>query len=298
MPATAADYEKYSAWAAIKNPDPNIDRRKCHRVVPFEVINASAPRTGTLSLQEALKVLGYANPYHFSAIFENCRDSDMWLEALHAKYRPSPNRKPYTREDFDQLLGHCGAGGDGPVMNFWKELMEAYPDSKFILVDRDKQKWLDSMRQILEGILNPGATAICIVEPSRAGRILNATTTYLGYWLGTYGSMTVENCMASASRTYDEHYAAVRATVPKERLLEYKMGSGWEPLCKFLGREVPNVPFPHRNDAQTMGNAIGLFYQQAAVAALRNVAIVVGLAAVIGGGVWKLAGGNLSGWVR
>ena len=94
--------------------------------------------------------------------------------------------------------------------------------------------------------------------------------------------------MANAARSYDKHYAEVRATVPKERLLEYRMGSGWEPLCKFLDKEIPNVPFPHRNDAQTMANAIGLFYQQAIKGALINVSVVVGIAAVAVGGLWNL----------
>jgi hypothetical protein len=27
---------------------------------------------------------------------------------------------------------------------------------------------------------------------------------------------------------------------------------GWEPLCKFLGKPVPDVPFPHMNDAASI----------------------------------------------
>lgn len=39
----------------------------------------------------------------------------------------------------------------------------------------------------------------------------------------------------------------VRGLVPKERLLEWEVGDGWEPLCKFLGKPVPEVAFPHSN---------------------------------------------------
>jgi hypothetical protein len=35
--------------------------------------------------------------------------------------------------------------------------------------------------------------------------------------------------------------------VPKERLLEWEIGDGWGPLCEFLGKPVPEVPFPHAN---------------------------------------------------
>ncbi|MBV1838888.1 hypothetical protein KUA11_17060, partial [Acetobacter estunensis] len=40
-------------------------------------------------------------------------------------------------------------------------------------------------------------------------------------------------------RAYEEHNARVKALVAPERLLVYHPGDGWEPLCKFLGRPVP-----------------------------------------------------------
>jgi hypothetical protein len=37
--------------------------------------------------------------------------------------------------------------------------------------------------------------------------------------------------------------------VPPERLLEFDVRQGWQPLCAFLDRPVPpNVPFPRLND--------------------------------------------------
>jgi hypothetical protein len=38
-------------------------------------------------------------------VYENPRDGDMWLEAYEAKFEG--NGKPYGREEFDKLLGHC-----------------------------------------------------------------------------------------------------------------------------------------------------------------------------------------------
>ena len=37
--------------------------------------------------------------------------------------------------------------------------------------------------------------------------------------------------------------------VPKERLLEYRVQDGWEPLCRFLDVDVPDAEFPRINDA-------------------------------------------------
>lgn len=41
----------------------------------------------------------------------------------------------------------------------------------------------------------------------------------------------------------------IRGLVPPERLLEWDISDGWEPLCKFLGKPVPDIPFPHANAA-------------------------------------------------
>jgi hypothetical protein len=39
----------------------------------------------------------------------------------------------------------------------------------------------------------------------------------------------------------------IRGLVPKERLLEWYVGDGWQPLCEFLDKPVPEVEFPHVN---------------------------------------------------
>jgi hypothetical protein len=58
---------------------------------------------------------------------------------------------------------------------------------------------------------------------------------------------------------YRAHNDYVRSVVPKERLLEFQAGDGWEPLARFLGREVPGGPFPHRNDARAANGLIRRF---------------------------------------
>lgn len=46
----------------------------------------------------------------------------------------------------------------------------------------------------------------------------------------------------------------IRGLVPKEKLLEWNVEDGWEPLCKFLEKVVPNEPFPHANKASGWEN--------------------------------------------
>lgn len=41
----------------------------------------------------------------------------------------------------------------------------------------------------------------------------------------------------------------IRGLVPKDNLLEWTVEDGWEPLCAFLDKPVPDEPFPHANAA-------------------------------------------------
>jgi hypothetical protein len=105
--------------------DTNIDRRKCHRVVPMKVLVLGVGRTGTTcklcssphilkvyltwrgltALRIALKRLGYVDTYHMmSASIENPMDCLMWQAAFAAKY---DGIGTFGRKEWDQLLGHC-----------------------------------------------------------------------------------------------------------------------------------------------------------------------------------------------
>jgi len=51
----------------------------------------------------------------------------------------------------------------------------------------------------------------------------------------------------------------IKAIVPKERLLVYKLGSGWQPLCEFLGKDdVPKVGFPRVNETEELKERVFL----------------------------------------
>ena len=39
----------------------------------------------------------------------------------------------------------------------------------------------------------------------------------------------------------------VKSVVPKEDLLVWNLKDGWEPLCKFLDKPIPEGPIPHDN---------------------------------------------------
>ena len=43
---------------------------------------------------------------------------------------------------------------------------------------------------------------------------------------------------------YEAQIRRVKEVVPEDQLLVWNIKEGWEPLCKFLGKPVPDVPIP------------------------------------------------------
>lgn len=83
-------------------------------------------------------------------------------------------------------------------------------------------------------------------------------------------------------KMYDEHYEAVRREVSADRLLEFEVKEGWEPLCRFLGKEVPEVEFPRVNDSKDFGDRIGVFVGLATKRVMWKLVPVVGVVVVVG----------------
>ena len=50
---------------------------------------------------------------------------------------------------------------------------------------------------------------------------------------------------------YNDYNAEIQRIVPKEKLLVMNVKEGWNPLCSFLGEEVPEWDFPKINDRDT-----------------------------------------------
>ena len=48
-------------------------------------------------------------------------------------------------------------------------------------------------------------------------------------------------------QAFVDHHAHIRDIVPKDNLLEWVPQDGYRPMCDFLGKPVPNEPFPHIN---------------------------------------------------
>ncbi|CZS95665.1 uncharacterized protein RAG0_05254 [Rhynchosporium agropyri] len=216
----------------------DIDRESCDRVVPMKVLALGLCRTGTLSFRSALKGLGYIDTYHMrSASTETPRDNEMWMRAIEAKF---DGKGHFGKAGWDKLLGHCQAVCDFPAAAFGPELIAAYPDAKVILTLRDADSWqLSTAKTVWKVIQDPTFRSLTFFNPTLRKYRLMLSTLLDRFFQGQFlrnGKVICEN-----------HYEEIRRIVPAERLLEFRVEDGWEPLCKLLGDKVPDQAFPNGN---------------------------------------------------
>lgn len=192
-------------------------------------------------MRAAMKQLGYVDTYHMmNCSIENPPDALMWMDALTAKY--DKKGKPFTREDWDQLLGGSQAVCDWPAIAFAKELIEAYPEAKVVLTNRDVDSWHASTMK----------TVYWRVTDHELRWLSNfdwAAGMYYPMLKKFFDTFFEGDFPNRGKDVFKRHYAEIRELVPKDNLLEYRVQDGWEPLCNFLGDAVPKgCSFPNVND--------------------------------------------------
>jgi hypothetical protein len=196
----------------------------------LQVIGAGLGRTGTLSLKAALERLGYRPCFHMIEVLTKPERGRAWL-----------TRTPSGARDWDAIFRGYRASVDWPAAAFWRELAEHYPEAKVLLSVRDADRWYESVMNTIYPVMKQG-------PPENAPKILHEfhEMVYALIFERTFSNRLAEP--KHAKRVFEEHNQAVIDEVPAERLLVYRAGDGWEPLCRFLGVPVPDEEFPHLND--------------------------------------------------
>lgn len=193
----------------------------------IHVIGAGFGRSGTTSLRAALHRLGYGPCYHMQSAMTHPSHLKFWIRA-----------KAGEPVDFKRFFRRYRAVVDWPACEFYPALMAAFPHAKVVLNVRDPAAWYDSARGTL--------WVIDQVLPwwfPKGMRQMHEDVIWQGRFRGEFLDR------AKAIAVYDAHLEEVRRTVPADRLLVFNVTEGWQPLCAFLGKPVPqHEPFPHHND--------------------------------------------------
>ena len=200
----------------------------------LEIIGAGFGRTGTLSLKFALEKIGFGPCYHMMEVRRNEGHCGIWHRAANGE-----------AVDWPALFKNFRSAVDWPVVEFWEDLLEVYPDARVILSYRDGESWYRSLSNtIMKNLLGPIPD-----EPDlKAHRLMTRRLLLERVFDGK-----IEN-QAAASEVFERNLAKVRATVPAGQLLDYPVGAGWEPLCGFLGVPVPDEDYPSVNSTEEFAN--------------------------------------------
>ena len=284
--ATEADFNRIGNYARMYNPQQNINRLNATRTVPMQVLCLGYSRTGTLSMHKAMTILGYPSPYHFSSMNDNIIECDLWMQALNAKY--NGKGKMPDKKFFDGMLGHVGAVTDAPCILFAKELVEFYPEAKVVLVERDIESWFESWMAFVEGTLNPVLQYVALLDPSFVKRMADVGNFIVSVQSG-YGR-NIDEVRVRSKNAYRHHYRDVKEMVPGERLLNFRLQDGWKPLCEFLGKEEPGVPFPHENEKAANQQSLVEAGQLAMKRILRKVVLTVTAVGIPAAAYWYRLG--------
>jgi hypothetical protein len=204
------------------------------------VIGAGLGRTGTLSLKLALDRLLGGPCYHMIELFKHPEHVQAWEQALDG-YTP----------DWEALLGRYRATMDWTSAAFFADLFRAYPDATVLLSVRDADDWWRSLRDTVLEIHRSE------VDPDDPWERARAPAKHLTARLLAERFTPDWADEVAAKVAFERHNAAVRATIPPDRLVEWRPGDGWRPICVALGLPVPHDPFPHVNttaDFRTAGS--------------------------------------------
>jgi len=155
----------------------------------------------------------------------------------------------YVNRDYEEIfrmVNYWDAFADGPWggTDLYVQLYERFPESKFILTIRDAESWYASFEKL-----------ITMFD-------LNVDTALASYHAnGMYGSayyfehiFDIKTLAGNKQKIID-HYNAYNENVSnffskvQANFIVFDLfaGDGWEKLCAFLDKEIPNQTFPHAN---------------------------------------------------
>lgn len=187
-----------------------------------KVFEIGVMKTGTTSLGAAFQILGY--------------NACSWHPKAAAKYAENQEFRVLKK-----YLDKYDAFDDGPWHDCdYKDLDTAYPNSKFIILERDDESWIRSM----ERHTSPSYNVNRIRKVKLQKRWLTNREEY------------IQELLAWKTKKYRdiEIYFQDR---PMD-LLVFRIEDGWEPLCKFLQKPIPARPFPRKN--QSSKNVLSRIY--------------------------------------
>jgi hypothetical protein len=224
-----------------------LDIQKLNPDATLQVLAAGLPRCATCSLEVAFTKLGYGPCIHMGHIAPFVDRLKLTMAAT-----DSTNSMAERSKAIHTLYDGFRSSSDFPGCYLLEQLLDAYPDCKVILNKGESaEAWLKSMQDAIFWFLSWKYWLVGYLIP----------TEYWNYRMQTsfgpiarrdYGLRDDEELFST--RLYHLHNERVKRICQERKidLLEWQPSDGWEPICKYLGKPVPDEPFPVTNDTTMM----------------------------------------------
>ena len=177
-----------------------------------KVFGIGWPKTGTKTLGDCLRILGFNHESIRLDLVEDIQRGDL------SRIMEIANEK----DSFE----------DWPWIILYQEMDKRFPNSKFILTQRNAEKQLQSYKNMLR----------TLDLPKEAWNEMRRTLYDL-----PFPDVTAEQ----PKGRYLQHNQEVRQYFknrPNDLLVvNWEAGDRWQELCQFLDVPVPKVEFPHAN---------------------------------------------------
>ncbi|KAG5932547.1 hypothetical protein E4U53_001274 [Claviceps sorghi] len=220
---------------------------------PTKVIVATASRTGTMSVYRAMQILGFKAYHMAECIGGGVSQMQILDEAIHGEYNRFAGIQRYTKADFDKWFAEYDCIVEIPFF-LGPELMKAYaddPNVKFILTDRNPDKWVTSFNNTVGEIVRFGHGFPVNILRHFDGPLYSL----LGLNDSIYKSLAdgtlpgEKNNETALRRNYVSYIDMAKRILPADRLCYFRLedGLGWEQICPFLELPIPDQPFPAAN---------------------------------------------------
>lgn len=195
-----------------RQSDPNSEARFKEKIFGIGLI-----KTGTISLAKAMQDLGYI-VYHDPLFINIVYDVDF-----------------------------CN---DFMVAGRFQFLDEVFPNAKFILTVRDIDSWIVSVEKWWKD-LEEGELKLYEDGTRRRTGVNMAydplSSAYNRYLLFHSLTFDKDNYIKCYYEHIDEVLDHFKGREDKLLVMDICDGDGWDELCPFVGKDIPNISFPHLN---------------------------------------------------
>lgn len=153
--------------------------------------------------------------------------------------------KHRDQADWDKIYENYDAAVDWPTVTFYKDLLMRYPEAKVLLTVRSAESWYRSVKNTIHKVSMAGMKVPADHPMARFRKM--ASTIVLD---GLIANEELFSDEEKIKQMYLDHIEDVKKNVPVQQLLIMELGEGWTRLCNFLGKEIPNEPYPNSNSTE------------------------------------------------